>query len=255
MARVILRELADAIERGEAVACATVVRTSRSVPRRAGSRMLVYGDGRTSGTIGGGELEHRVRLEAAAALTDGRTRLTSYSLVDPGAGDPGVCGGEVDIYVEPHMPIATMYVIGAGHVGKAVVELAHWLGYRTVVWDDRADLVSEITDADAALSGPIRDALAARPVTESTSIIVVTRNVPLDLEILPSLVATPARYIGVMGSARRWSTTRSQLVDAGVPKSELDRVHSPIGLEIHAETPEEIAVSIMAEVVGQHRAP
>ncbi len=251
----ILRELVDAMGRGEPVVSATVVRTSRSVPRHAGSRMLVYGDGRTSGTIGGGEMEHRVRIEAVAALADGKPRLTTYSLVDPGEGDPGVCGGEVDIYVEPHMPPSTMYIIGAGHVGKAVSDLAHWLGYRTVVWDDRDEIVAEIENADATVSGPIDEALEQQRVTETTSIIMVTRNVPLDLQLLPSLIATPAPYIGLMGSRRRWETTRSQLIENGMSESDLEKVHSPIGIEIQAETPEEIAVSIMAEVIGHQRAP
>jgi xanthine dehydrogenase accessory factor len=250
----ILAELAAAVARREPVASATVVRTSRSVPRHAGTRMLVYRDGRTRGTIGGGEMEHRVRTEAAEALATGIPRLTSYSLLDPHEGDPGVCGGEVDIYVEPHMPPATMYIIGAGHVGTAVSDLSHWLGYRTVVWDDRDDLVSDIATADASVSGPITEALTEQPVDADTALIVVTRNVALDLEILPALVATPARYIGLMGSPRRWDTTRSQLVDAGVSEADLERIHSPIGVEIGAETPEQIAVSIMAEVIGHQHA-
>lgn len=252
---VILRELVDAIGRGEPVVSATVVRTSRSVPRHAGSRMLVYGDGHTSGTIGGGEMEHRVCVEAAAALADGKPRLATYTLVDPAEGDPGVCGGEVDIYMEPHMPPSTMYIIGAGHVGRAVSGLSHWLGYRTVVWDDREESVAEIENADATVSGPIDEALKQEPVTETTSIIMVTRNVPLDLQLLPSLIATPARYIGLMGSRRRWDTTHDLLIEAGVSESDLEKVHTPIGIEIQAETPEEIAVSIMAEVIGHRRAP
>jgi xanthine dehydrogenase accessory factor len=251
----IIRELADAIDQGVAVASATVVRTSRSVPRHPGSRMLVYADGSTSGTIGGGEMEYRVRIEAAAALADGQPRMATYSLVDPGEGDPGVCGGEVDIYVEPHMPPSTMYVIGAGHVGRAVCDLAHWLGFRTVVWDDRDEIVTEIENADVTTSGPLGEAIEKHPITADTSVIMVTRNVPLDLELLPTLIATPARYIGLMGSRRRWETTRTSLLEAGVAESDLAKVHSPIGLEIHAETPEEIAVSIMAEVIGRHRAP
>jgi xanthine dehydrogenase accessory factor len=123
-----------------------------------------------------------------------------------------------------------------------------------VVWDDRDDLVSDIATADATVSGPITEALRAEPVDADTALIVVTRNVGLDLEILPALVATPARYIGLMGSPRRWDTTRSQLVGAGVSEADLERIHSPIGVEIGAETPEQIAVSIMAEVIGHQHA-
>ena len=256
MTNPLISELADAIKRGEAVVVATVVETRNSVPRRSGSKMLIFGDGRTIDTIGGGEMEHRVIAAAAAALVDGVPRLLSYSLIDPGAGDPGLCGGEADIFLEPYMPTATLYVMGAGHVGKAVGELGRWLGFRTVVWDDRAQLIDQVTHSDAvdiALCGPIDDALAGQVITANDSIIMVTRNVALDLEILPHLLATPAGYIGLMGSNRRWNTTRARLVDAGVAESDLERVHAPIGIEIRAETPEEIAVSILAQVIQGRR--
>lgn len=253
MEPMIVAELAAALAADEAVALATVVRTDRSVPRHAGSKMLVYRDGRSSGTIGGGEMEHRVVAEALEALGDGRPRMLEYALVDPASGDPGVCGGTVEIYVEPHMPQPTLYIVGAGHVGRAVAHLAGWLGYRVVVWDDRDEVAGDIDGVAASYSGSIDEALTAEPITADTSIVVVTRNVALDAELLPPLLATPARYIGVMGSNRRWSTTRAKLTDAGLAESELERVRSPIGIEIAAETPEEIAVSIMAEVVRHRR--
>ena len=254
MAVMIIRELADAIDRRTPVASATVVDTSRSVPRHAGSRMLVYGDGTTSGTIGGGEMEHRVTEEALAALADGRPRLATYSLVEPDDGDPGVCGGEVQIYVEPHMPAPTIFIVGAGHIGRAVSDLAHWLGLRSVVWDDRPEVLEGITHAAATFDGSITDAIEGEPVTADTAIVIVTRNVDLDLEIVPHLLATTAGYIGLMGSRRRWDTTRNQLLELGLSQSDLDRIKSPIGVQIDAETPEEIAVSILAEVIAARRA-
>jgi xanthine dehydrogenase accessory factor len=249
----ILTELLAAREARVPVVLAMVVDARRSVPRRAGSKMLVYADGATSGTIGGGEMEARVVTEALDALVDGRPRRLSYALLDPGAGDPGVCGGEVELYLEPHMPQTTIYVIGTGHVGQAVVELASWLGYRVVAWDDRAELVESLEGADATVSGPIADALTTEPVDEHTMIVMVTRNVGLDAELLPPLLATAAPYVGLMGSNRRWETTRGRLVAAGVDEGDLDRVHAPVGIEISAETPAEIAVSIMAEVIRHDR--
>ena len=246
-------ELAAAIERGEPVVLATVVRTERSVPRRPGSKMLVYADGRTSGTVGGGEMENRVRLAAEEVFADRQPRMLTYSLVDPASGDPGVCGGVAEIYLEPHMPNPTVYVIGAGHVGKAVNDLATWLGLRTVVWDDRDGLADEAEGADVAASGEVADLLAEHPVGSDDAVVMVTRNVALDVQLLPLLLDTPAAYVGLMGSERRWSTIRAKLAEAGVADAALARVHAPIGVEIHAETPEEIAVSILAGVIGDRR--
>lgn len=251
----LIRELLAAVERGTSVVLATVVGTQRSVPRHAGTKMLVYATGATSGTIGGGEMEARVRAEAVAALVEGRPRLVRYDLVDPVRGDPGVCGGEVHLYLEPYMPPPTVYVFGCGHVGSAVVQLAHWMGLRVVVYDDRAELVTvdAVPLADARVSGDIAAALEAEPVTDETHVVVVTRNMGLDLDLLPALLATPARSIGVMGSRRRWDTTRAELVRRGVAEEAVARVSSPVGLDLRAETPEEIAVSILAEIVAIRR--
>ncbi len=249
----LLRELLEAVEDRRPVVLATVVDSSRSVPRRPGSKMLVFADGSTSGSIGGGEMEARVIAEALDVLVERRPRRLSYSLLDPRTGDPGVCGGEVELYLEPHMPQTTVYVIGIGHVGRAVVELADWLGYRVIAWDDRAELTDDLDGADEVLTGTIAEALATAPPDAHSRVVMVTRNVDLDVEILPALLATPVPTIGLMGSNRRWSTTRQRLLDAGVDEGELARVRSPIGIEIAAETPAEIAVSILAQVIGQER--
>lgn len=249
----ILSELVAAQAARRPVVLAVVVDTHHSVPRRAGSKMLIYGDRTTSGTIGGGEMEARVVAEAAEALTEGRPRRLSYTLHDPGAGDPGVCGGDVELYLEPFMPPTTIYVIGTGHVGQAVVELASWLGYRVVAWDDRPELVASLAETCpgvTTVSGPMAEALAAEPIDEQTMVVMVTRNVALDAELLPALLATPAPYVGLMGSQRRWDTTRGRLVEAGLAEADLDRVQAPIGVEISAETPAEIAVSILAQVIA-----
>lgn len=256
MSATIMTELAGAIAAGRPVVLATVVATRRSVPRRPGAKMLVHGDGSISGTVGGGEMEHRVKLEAASAMTDGKPRFISYALVDPSEGDPGVCGGEADIYLEPFMPEPKLFVIGAGHVGTAVAELAHWLGFQTVVWDDRSELADEAAKSDkvdAAVSGSIDKLVADHPVGVNDSIVVVTRNVGLDLEILPTLISTSASYIGLMGSNRRWSTTQEKLAELGLSPDDLEKVNAPIGVEIAAETPAEIAISIMAEVIATRR--
>ena len=261
----LLRRIAEVVDAGVAVASATVVDTSRSVPRRAGAKMLVFRDGSISGTVGGGEMEARVVDEAVAALTDGRCRLLSYRLVDPGRGDPGVCGGDVQIFVEPHMPKPTVIVMGYGHVGRAVAQLAHWLGFRVVATDDRPMATGDSPDSEAPGSdcgdgvpeeliiGTVDDLLAGRTLDPDVSVVLVTRNVDVDSAALPLLLATDAGYVGVMGSERRWATTRARLEAEGVDPAALDRVHAPIGIEVGAETPEEIALSIMAEVIAHRR--
>lgn len=251
----ILSEVAAANARGESVAVATVIQTSRSVPRRAGSKMLVRSDGTTIASVGGGEMESRVVREALDALADGAIHKLTYDLVDTSKGDPGVCGGTVEILIEPHLPSPTLYVIGCGHVGRAVSDLAKWLGFRVIATDDRVDLATPelMPSADAVIAGPLDAALATHPIDRHTSVVMVTRNVAVDLELLPSIFATNARYIGLMGSARRWQTTRSKLAEAGATEADLARITTPIGLEIKAETPEEIAVSILAQVVADRR--
>lgn len=247
----LLEELLAAQRRGQSVVLATVTRARGSVPRHAGSKMLIYEDGHFNGTVGGGEMESRVLSEAQQALQEGRPRIVPYSLVDPARGDPGVCGGEMEIYLEPYLPPATVFVIGAGHVGQAVADLAHWLGYRVAVNDDRAELVNKETvpNADHYLPGSIQEALAELPLHRNTYVVLTTRNVMVDREILPHLLGSPAPYIGVIGSKRRWQHTKKMLREDGYGEDQLAQFHSPIGLELNAETPEEIAVSIMAEII------
>ncbi|MCP4362358.1 MAG: dehydrogenase [Chloroflexi bacterium] len=251
----ILQDLLAAQDSGESVVLATVVKARGSVPRHAGSKMLVYGDGRTTGTIGGGEMEARVVEEAQAALAEGKPRTIPYTLVDPKAGDPGICGGEMEIYVEPYLPPPTVFVIGCGHVGQAVADLAHWLGYRVVVTDDRVELATPeiIPQADIYLPGDFEDGLAKFKITSNTFICVVTRNVALDRQILPQLLASPSPFIGVMGSKRRWEHTCKLLREDGLSETDLARFHSPLGLELNAETPQEIAISVLAEAMMLRR--
>ncbi len=163
---------------------------------------------------------------------------------------PAFAVGEVEVYIEPYHPPATVLIIGCGHVGRAVAHLANWLGYRVAVNDDREELASEevVPEADVYLPGSFAEVLSSYQIHSNTYIIAVTRNVLLDRQILPLLPETLAPYIGVIGSRRRWQETRRLLQKDGLSEEHLDRFHSPIGLELNAETPEEIAMSIMAEI-------
>jgi xanthine dehydrogenase accessory factor len=247
----IYRDVAELEGNGESGAICTIIRSRGSTPRHEGSKMLVYADGRFTGTVGGGEIENRVIAEALSAMQDGQSRLLSYDMVDPSAGDPGVCGGTVEVYVEPVVPKPLLIVVGGGHVGKALAHLARWLSFRVAVSDDRPEFCTPEANPDADLFFPV--ALSELPnhvkITPQTYIVLTTRGVTVDVAGLPALIDSPAAYLGVIGSKRRWMVTRKALLDQGMPEESLNRVVSPIGLELNAETPEEIAVSIMAEII------
>jgi xanthine dehydrogenase accessory factor len=247
----IYQALAELEKGNQAAALCTVVKTSGSTPRHTTSKMLVYPDGRITGSVGGGELENRVRLEALSALQDGQPRLLSYSMTDPAKGDPGLCGGQVEVFVEPILPSARLVVIGGGHVGKAVAHLAKWLGFRVAVSDDRAEFCTPEAnpDADEFYPAPMAELPRHLAINPQTYLVLTTRGSSVDVAGLPALLETNAGYIGVIGSRRRWTVTVEKLVEGGISKESLQRVHSPMGLGLGAETPEEIAVSILAEVL------
>lgn len=243
--------LADLEEKGEAGVLCTIIRSRGSTPRHAGSKMLVFRDGSFIGTVGGGEVENRVISEALQALQSGQPRLLSYNMVNPQNGDPGICGGTLEVYLEPILPKPTLLIIGGGHVGKAVAHLGKWLGFRILVSDDRPEFCTPALnpDADDFLPMPITELPKKVQISTQTYIVLTTRGVDIDIPGLPALLDTSAAYIGIIGSRRRWLTTRQSLLDQGISEQKLNRVVSPIGLELKAETPEEIAVSIMAEII------
>ena len=249
----IYQALAEIEKNNEPAALCTVTSSEGSTPRHVGSKMLVYADGHFIGTVGGGDLEHRVLDEAWMALGDGQPRKLHYNMSDPARGDVGVCGGQVEVFVEPILPAPLLLVIGAGHVGKAVVHLAKWLGYRVAVSDDRAEFCTPAAtpEADAYYPVSMNELPKYVKIDKRTILILTTRGSAVDAAGLVPLLdsAQHAAYIGVIGSKRRWMTTVKALKEAGVSQERIAKVHSPIGLELQAETPEEIAVSIMAEVL------
>ena len=249
--KLIYQALSELEKNNGSAALCTVIKSEGSTPRHVGSKMLVYPDGKFIGTVGGGDLEHRVLDEAWMAIADSQPRLLHYNMSDPSRGDPGVCGGQVEVFVEPIVPAPMVVVIGAGHVGKAVVHLAKWLGFRVAVSDDRVEFCDETAVPGADAYYPVSmDRLAEQlKITRQTFLVLTTRGSSVDAEGLSPLLDSPAAYIGVIGSRRRWATTVKALKEKGVSEEKIARVHSPMGLELQAETPEEIAVSIMAEIL------
>jgi xanthine dehydrogenase accessory factor len=198
-------------------------------------------------------MESRVISDAQAAMRDGQPRVASYTLNNLADGDPGVCGGTAEIFIEPIGTPPTLLVIGCGHVGKALAELGKWTGFRVVVSDDRADFCNPeaIPGMDAYIVAAPVDVPQKVQFTTQTYIAAVTRGLPVDVYLIPALLRTPVHvpYIGVIGSRRRWALTVKALEANGISAEEIARIHAPIGLELQAETPQEIALSIMAEIV------
>lgn len=247
----IYQAILDMQRKGESGAVCTIIESHGSVPRHTGSKMLVSETGQLTGSVGGGEIENRVIQEAKLSILDGKTRRLSYNMVDPTRGDPGICGGQAEIFVEPILAQPMILVIGGGHVGKTVTHLAKWLGFRVVVSDDRAEFCNPIAvpEADDYVCCPMAEIPQKVRINSQCYLILTTRGVAIDTPGLPALMETSAAYIGIIGSKRRWLATRKNLIEMGIQEENLNKVISPIGLELKAETPEEIAVSILAEIL------
>jgi len=251
----IYEAILEATRRGDSVALATIVKATGSTPREAGTKMLIYPDGSIVDTIGGGALEANVIAEAQAALGEGKPRLVRYELRDSEAGDPGICGGEAEIFIDVINPHPTVLIVGAGHVGRSIAVLSSFLGFRTVVLDDRAEFANaeRLPQADEVIVGDVVEELARFSINPQTHIVIVTRGHEHDRNALRQVVSSPAAYIGMIGSRRKVKMVFDELQKDGIAEEALAAVHAPIGLDIHAETPEEIALSIMAEIVMVRR--
>ena len=252
-----IEELRLAVGRGEPCALATVATTKGSVPRRPGAKMIVVAGGSARGTIGGGKFEALVIEDCLAALETGKVQLKSYTLRE---GTPesfgAICGGEVTVLIEPFLPAATLYLFGAGHCSQALAPLARACGFKVVVLEDRAEYLKAFSPAGAqVLTQPVRDFLDGQSFRPSDAVVLVNRNYLMDQETLHALLTHPAAgvqlgYIGMIGSERKVARVYDELLKRGVPAETLRRVHAPIGLDIGADSPAEIAVSVLGEILA-----
>ena len=175
------------------------------------------------------------------------------TLSDEERGDPLICGGEMEIFVEPLLTAPTLLIVGAGHIGAACAELGKFLGFRVALIDDRPELLTreKFPHADELHVGDLAAELGRYAITPQTYIVLVTRAHTVDAPVLRAIVDRPAAYIGMLGSRRRVLTVYNLLKNEGISEQTLERVHAPIGVAIGAETPQEIAVSIMAEIIQE----
>jgi xanthine dehydrogenase accessory factor len=245
--------VATALDRGEPAALVTIVSTTGSTPQRVGAKMLVFGDGRMVGTIGGGCYENDAFWKAREAITERKPRLLHYELSDDFAQETGlVCGGQMDVYIEPIEPSPELYIIGAGHVGSQLGLLAHAVGFRVHVVDDREKFANRerFPDAEEVVAEDIPTWLARTTLPPHAYVVIVTRGHTNDLEALRALAPRELRYLGLIGSRAKVARIYDALQTDGMPASSLAHVHAPIGLDIGAVTPQEIAVSILAELIA-----
>lgn len=245
------RALARAAEAGEAVVLCTVIGVNGSAPRSAGARMVVWADGRTLGTVGGGTFEARVTTAALEALGHGQPRRYSVHLTR----DLGMCcGGAMDVYLEPLRPTDRLLLFGAGHVARPTALFAREAGWAVTVVDDRDELNTE--ERFPGCERVVKDPRAyARALTGDprTWVFIVTHEHQLDQDVLESCLPHAWAWLGMIGSKTKVARFRLRLEAAGVPREALARVSAPVGLDLGAETPEEIAISVLAELVRVRR--
>ncbi len=245
----------EVLQKNIPAALATVVKTRGASPRAAGAKMLVYPDGSIVGSVGGGELELRVIQAAKDVVRENKPQYLDMTLSNEQRGDPLICGGEMEIFIEPLLTTPTLVIVGAGHIGAALAQMGQFLGFRVVVLDDRPEFVTleNFPNADERIAGDLSKEIRKLEITPLTYVVLVTRAHTLDAALLGAIVDKPAAYIGMLGSRRRVLTVMETLKKQGASEAALARVNAPIGIEIQAETPQEIAISIMAQVIQVKR--
>ena len=240
---------------GERGALATIVHTNGSIPSFESSRMLVRDDGSILGTIGGGCVEAEVWAAAKDVIAAEQPRKMTFNLNHDATYDSGlICGGTLEIFVEPILPQPMLYLFGAGHVSTAAARVAHQAGFAIGIVDDRASFANtERFPMAAEIHTSYAEAFEKVRPNASSYIVIVTRGHKEDMRVLAWAVNTEARYIGMIGSKRKVLSVYHALEKEGFAAAKFNRVHAPVGLDIGALTPEEIAVSIVAELIAVRR--
>lgn len=243
-------KIAEVIRSGQVCALCTVVSTRGSTPLKAGAKMIVWENGKIFGTVGGGRLEKSTIEDAILVIKSKRAQLFQHELKTQ---HQMCCGGSMEIFIEPIMQAKKLYVFGAGHVGKAVVKHAMDLDFEISVIDSREDIFEEwIFSGYKKVIGSFSEILPTLKYDESTFIVIATYDHQTDREVLSYCVNQPHAYLGMIGSKSKITQTRELFLSAGiVAKGVLDTVDMPIGVDIHAETADEIAISIVAKLIKE----
>jgi xanthine dehydrogenase accessory factor len=252
----IYEEIVKLRREGRRGVLATIVNVRGSIPSFETAKMLVRDDGSIVGTIGGGCVEAEVWQAAREVMETEKPRSLTFNLNHDPKYDSGlICGGTLDIFLEPVIPVASLYIFGAGHVAVSLYRVASIAGFEITVVDDRATYANRerFPQAREIFAEEFDQAFPKLSIGDSDHIVVVTRGHRDDMKVLRWAVQTPARYIGMIGSRRKTIGIFRELTKEGIPAEKFDRVMAPVGLDIGAVTPEEIAVSITAELIAARR--
>jgi len=252
----VFEELVRLRSLGRKCALATIVEARGSIPSYESAKLLVREDGSMTGTIGGGCVEAEVWTAAREVIETEKPKRLAFNLGQDAAYDNGlICGGQIEVFIEPVLPLPRAFIFGAGHISKSLSKVANLAGFATVVVDDRDTFASRerFPEAEAVHAGEYEQIVPTLPVNETSYIIIVTRGHRDDMRVLKLAISTPARYIAMIGSKRKVLNVVRELEKEGLPREAFARLHAPMGLDIGAISPEEIAVSVAAEMIAVRR--
>ncbi|HEX9724601.1 MAG TPA: XdhC family protein [Vicinamibacteria bacterium] len=252
----VYREVEEALQRGEAVALVTILESKGSTPQKAGAKMVVSRDGRLRGTVGGGCVEAEILWRARQAIENRKAEILSYDYNADEEENGLICGGSVTVFIEPVLPAPRVYMVGAGHVAQPLCTIAKVAGFEVVVLDDRIKYANRdrFPHADIVEAGPIPELATKFSYGENAYVVIVTRGHTSDEEALRTFIQYDTAYLGLIGSVAKIEKIFGRLERDGVTREKLERVHSPIGLDLGGGSPGEIAVSIVAELIAvRHR--
>jgi xanthine dehydrogenase accessory factor len=252
----IYKEINDKLRIGQSFVLATIIETIGSSPRRVGARMLVFSDGSISGSIGGGTFEKLV-IEDSLQLLNSSSRhlLKHYSFSKKGKDQTGMsCGGQARVFLEAYSHPDNLVIFGGGHIGRELARLASGSGFTITVVDDRKDILETYKPPVTTVLTDTKYKTKIPSLNKNSYVVIVTRSHNCDLPVLKKVIKQDFAYIGMIGSRAKISKVSSALKKSGISKKLLDKVHAPIGLDIGAEGPYEIAISILAELIeAKHR--
>lgn len=240
----IFDEIYNLSKSGQAFALCTIVQTKGSAARKAGTKMIVLSDGKIIGTIGGGILEKEVIKEAKAIIPGGVPKIIKYDFMD----DLNMtCGGQTEVFIDPIQSAPELFIFGAGHVGQALADLAQQFGFKITLIDNRDNIPT--VEHVKRINGEYLASIQELNFTKRSFIVILTHQHQLDEMVLEAVIHKEYAYLGMIGSKSKIATARKKLIKKNISPELLDQVNMPIGIKFNAQSPEEIALSIMAKMI------